>query len=527
MNDNINGGGDYAAFVLAEAEAFDGLCREWWRLRGLLPLSFFKAGGPDRWAARRDADPATVAAEGAAWPRVRRSARVLLDAADRLRVDFAARHATGRHESDARSLADENNRVRLELAKLAVPAAGERDGNDRPFFDVGVFQQIAAAVADAAADARMKAAGGAVPRPPAWPEGDPRHPLRRMANELGVARRWASAECGRLTGCSRQWVVPWTGKTMTTSDWDMDVDYHGTTFRLRRAELAAVRLAVRGIPGTAASERIAPMVLAPLRRLWNLMHTAGFAEGGGDRPWTHDPEEAGEAVRDARRVLDDVREIEAGLRFAADPERIARRLAGRRWAEWHERAQVGLTLGLRLPLPDGNVPGVQAVTADDLEWHKLATDARSEATPEASPPDAGPPVEAARAEPAAVTPVGSGMSAADAKVNAERIVKAADGAWPGLNELARQVGCAKATLKKAVKDSRYLAARKAEHEAAKPRGGRTVPLSHDPADRAASDPAEAVADDEIKRLAAESRAEEEREERQRRAAEKRPQPARG
>ena len=122
------------------------------------------------------------------------------------------------------------------------------------------------------------------------------------------------------------------------------------------------------------------------------------------------------------------------------------------------------------------------------------------------------------------SPVGSGMSAEDARAEAERLVKADGGEWPGVNKLMERVGCAKGTIRKAVADSTYLKARKAEHDRAKRPKGRTVPLSHPAADPDAADPLDAAAEAErlrlIAEMSAESAAEERREARQHRAAAK-------
>ena len=121
-----------------------------------------------------------------------------------------------------------------------------------------------------------------------------------------------------------------------------------------------------------------------------------------------------------------------------------------------------------------------------------------------------------------VSPVGSGMSAEQARAEAERIVKANGNEWPGFNKLVERVGCAKGTMTKAVASSKYLKARKAEHEPDKRPKGRTVPLSHPTADPDAVDPAEAAAANELAKLAAEQAGELRREDRQQRAAAKRP-----
>lgn len=57
----------------------------------------------------------------------------------------------------------------------------------------------------------------------------------------------------------------------------------------------------------------------------------------------------------------------------------------------------------------------------------------------------------------------NGMSWEDAKEKAERHVKCNN--YPGVNSLAKIVGCAPSTMSKAIKRSPYLKARKAEHEA--------------------------------------------------------------
>lgn len=79
--------------------------------------------------------------------------------------------------------------------------------------------------------------------------------------------------------------------------------------------------------------------------------------------------------------------------------------------------------------------------------------------------------------------------------------------WIGRNAVAEEIGCPPSTLSKAVKTSIFLQARKAEYEAEKG-GRRQVQVSQDELDRV-------TAEREIKRLAAESKAEVQRDERQR------------
>ena len=66
-------------------------------------------------------------------------------------------------------------------------------------------------------------------------------------------------------------------------------------------------------------------------------------------------------------------------------------------------------------------------------------------------------------------PASKGMSWKKAKDAAERHVKRNNNAFPGVNALARIVGCVPSTMLKAIKNSVYLAARKAEHEVKKPK----------------------------------------------------------
>lgn len=61
-------------------------------------------------------------------------------------------------------------------------------------------------------------------------------------------------------------------------------------------------------------------------------------------------------------------------------------------------------------------------------------------------------------------PAGKGMSWRKAKEAAERHVKRNNHVFPGVNVLARVIGCASSTVLKVIKKSTYLAARKAEHE---------------------------------------------------------------
>lgn len=153
--------------------------------------------------------------------------------------------------------------------------------------------------------------------------------------------------------------------------------------------------------------------------------------------------------------------------------------------------------------------------------------------PETTAPAAGP------AAPA------SGMSWQEAMRLAEAHVKKHDGAFPGRNELARIIGCSRATMTKAIKQSPYLKARAAE---AKKSGIREMQLKA-PIDRApagddsaprrsdlsanngnaepepldayhAGDDEEEDPADTVHKLAAQQRAELMREERQRRRAAK-------
>lgn len=110
--------------------------------------------------------------------------------------------------------------------------------------------------------------------------------------------------------------------------------------------------------------------------------------------------------------------------------------------------------------------------------------------------------------------IGGGMSAEQARTEAERMVRANAGKWPGLNNLARRIGCSTATVTKAVENSTYLKARRAEREAGKPKAGRTVSLAYDPKDTTADGPADVAERNELSRLTAEQRAEALRDERQ-------------
>lgn len=103
-------------------------------------------------------------------------------------------------------------------------------------------------------------------------------------------------------------------------------------------------------------------------------------------------------------------------------------------------------------------------------------------------------------------PATTGMPWQEAKRKAVQYVKAEG--YPGLNKLAKKIGCAKGTIKKAIKQSPYLKARKAEYEAEKGHI-REVPMSdavldHTPQETEAS---------AIERLVKESRADEERQKR--------------
>jgi len=105
---------------------------------------------------------------------------------------------------------------------------------------------------------------------------------------------------------------------------------------------------------------------------------------------------------------------------------------------------------------------------------------------------------------------------------AEAHVKAHKGVFPGRNKLAEIIGCAPASITKAVKNSSYLKARKAEHDATK-KSGREVQVS-DSMD-AFTDESDGDQDDRdaaLDRLIAEQEAERKREERQHRSAKQRP-----
>lgn len=119
-------------------------------------------------------------------------------------------------------------------------------------------------------------------------------------------------------------------------------------------------------------------------------------------------------------------------------------------------------------------------------------------------------------------PIAAGMPIDEVIRRAEAHVKAHGGVFPGRNKLAEIIGCAPASITKAVKRSSYLKARKAEHDAAK-KSGREVQVS-DPMDafvgESGSD--EDDRDAALDRLIAEQEAERKREERQHRSAKRRP-----
>ena len=104
-----------------------------------------------------------------------------------------------------------------------------------------------------------------------------------------------------------------------------------------------------------------------------------------------------------------------------------------------------------------------------------------------------------------------GMSWQKAKKLAEAYVKARKGVYPGFNVLANKIGCGKGTMEKAIQNSTYLTARRAEHNARK-RRPREVPLSDA---RLEQTPASG---ETVDSLAAEQEADRRREERQYRAA---------
>lgn len=80
------------------------------------------------------------------------------------------------------------------------------------------------------------------------------------------------------------------------------------------------------------------------------------------------------------------------------------------------------------------------------------------------PTDTG--VSASIGDPVGERPASKGMSWKNAKGAAERHVKRHDNVFPGVKALARIVGCAPSTMLKAIENSTYLTARKAEHKQA-------------------------------------------------------------
>lgn len=109
---------------------------------------------------------------------------------------------------------------------------------------------------------------------------------------------------------------------------------------------------------------------------------------------------------------------------------------------------------------------------------------------------------------------GSGMPINEVIERAQRHVKNHGGVYPGRNKLAKIIGCAPASITKAVDRSVYLKARSAEHKAEKPLGHR-VNLNPNFDDLAAKPQFdEDERDAELDRLTAEQNKEQLREERQ-------------
>ncbi len=90
---------------------------------------------------------------------------------------------------------------------------------------------------------------------------------------------------------------------------------------------------------------------------------------------------------------------------------------------------------------------------------------------------AGPGEQAMKTPPQGATSakINAGMTWQDARKRAEKHVKDHDGAFPRVMQLAKIIGCSRRTIDKAVKNSAYLKARKAEAQSKQ--SGRTVPLS--------------------------------------------------
>ena len=223
------------------------------------------------------------------------------------------------------------------------------------------------------------------------------------------------------------------------------------------------------------------------------------------------------AVMEAADEAEAVAVAEAMTRREGTPPAYAEELGYACWYEAEAGVSEGRAMTRRLEILE--CEEAPADTDARRDWEACREHAARLArlrgmTPQARA--AGPDAEANR--PA----VGAGVSAEDAEAEAERIVRADGGKWPGNNAMARRIGCGKSTIGKVLESSTYLAARRAEHDAAKPTGGRTVPMTRPPADPNAADPADAAAEAEIAKLAAEQAADERRDERQHRAAAKRP-----
>jgi predicted secreted protein len=112
-----------------------------------------------------------------------------------------------------------------------------------------------------------------------------------------------------------------------------------------------------------------------------------------------------------------------------------------------------------------------------------------------------------------MTQPGNGMAWQKAVKLAEDHVKAHDGAFPSIKRLAKIVGCSRPTIDKAINNSPYLKARKAE----KAKTLRSVPLTDTSIEQASE---QAWRDDKLAKLIEEQKADQDRDDRQENAAKK-------
>lgn len=121
---------------------------------------------------------------------------------------------------------------------------------------------------------------------------------------------------------------------------------------------------------------------------------------------------------------------------------------------------------------------------------------------------------------ASARPVGYGRSYIDVMNDLEALVKRRGGIWPGGNSVAKTLGCSPSTVRKAIAQSCYLAARVAEANSRKA-VGQKVRLSDEILDNVAQ---ATEPEDQLKHLIAEQEKDEARDKRQHLASKRHPTP---